>query len=196
LHAIARADVAVDIFTLDTGRIFPETLETIETSEQHYGRKIALVTPASADVEALTARDGVLGFRQSIAARKSCCHVRKVEPLGRRLAGAGAWITGMRRGQAATRTTVPFAAWDATLGLIKLSPLADWDSERLDAYLREHTVPVNTLHARGFPSIGCQPCTRAIRPGEDIRAGRWWWEAADGRECGLHTRPKAVATVL
>ena len=189
LHAIADTAVAVDVFTLDTGRLFPETLETLDASIRRYGVPIRVVTPEAPALEALVARDGVLGFRHSIDARKACCHVRKVAPLTRALAGAAGWITGLRQGQAATRTTVPFATWDANLGLIKVNPIADWSLDDLEAYLERHDVPVNALHAQGFPSIGCQPCTRAIKPGEDIRAGRWWWENADGRECGLHNRP-------
>lgn len=190
LHAIAASGRAFDVFTLDTGRHFPETLETLEASELRYGLKIRVVFPEAKDVEDLVARDGIMGFRQSIEARKACCDVRKVRPLNKALAGAAGWITGLRRDQAATRTHVPFAAWDAPHQLIKLNPIADWSLDRLEAYIADHDVPVNPLHAQGFPSIGCQPCTRAIRPGEDIRAGRWWWENEDGKECGLHNRPK------
>jgi phosphoadenosine phosphosulfate reductase len=134
-----------------------------------------------------------LGFRHAIEARKACCEVRKVRPLRRALAGAAAWITGLRRGQSAGRGEIAFAAWDAGEALIKVNPLADWSPERLNAYILANDIPVNALHARDFPSIGCQPCTRAIRPGEDIRAGRWWWENEDGKECGLHNRPRTLA---
>ena len=144
-------------------------------------------------MEALIARDGVLGFRNSIEARKACCHVRKVVPLKRPLAGAAGWVTGLRRGQSGGRADVPFAAWDEEFKLVKLNPIADWPLEKLEAYVEEHAIPVNPLHARGFPSIGCAPCTRAIQPGEDIRAGRWWWESDWGRECGLHNRPDRKA---
>jgi phosphoadenosine phosphosulfate reductase len=190
LHAIAVAGVEFDVFTLDTGRLFPETIETIERSERRYGLRIRVMAPEASDVERLVARDGIVGFRLSVGARKACCEVRKVRPLRRALAGAGSWITGLRRGQSAGRGSVPFAAWDGEHGLVKISPLADWTLERLEAYIAANDVPVNPLHARGFPSIGCQPCTRAIRPGEDVRAGRWWWEAEDGRECGLHAHPR------
>jgi phosphoadenosine phosphosulfate reductase len=186
LHAIAKGAIKADIFTLDTGRLFPETLGTLAVSELRYGLKIRVLAPAAADVEALVARDGVLGFRSSIEARKACCRVRKVLPLERALAGAEAWITGLRREQSAARADVPFAGWEPEHGLIKLNPLADWSRERLEAYVAANDIPVNPLHARGFLSIGCQPCTRALRPGEDIRAGRWWWESQDGKECGLH----------
>jgi len=190
LHAIAASGRGFDVFTLDTGRHFPETLETLEASELRYGLKIRVLFPDARDVEALVARDGIMGFRSSIDARKACCNVRKVRPLNRALAGAAGWITGLRREQSAGRAHVPFATWDGEHQLIKLNPIADWSLAQLDAYIGANQVPVNALHARGFPSIGCQPCTRAIRPGEDIRAGRWWWENEDGKECGLHNRPK------
>ena len=192
LHAIAKSEAAIDVFTLDTGRHFPETLETLATSEQRYGLAIRMLAPEAPDVEKLVARDGVLGFRSSIEARKACCRVRKVLPLNRGLDGAAGWITGMRRGQSSGRAAVPFASWDEEHELLKANPIADWSLERLEAYIAAHDIPVNPLHARGFPSIGCQPCTRAIRPGEDIRAGRWWWENQDGRECGLHARPASA----
>jgi phosphoadenosine phosphosulfate reductase len=194
LHAISRGGVPVDVFTLDTGRLFPENIETLAASESHFGLKIRVLAPERAATEALVARDGVLGFRSSIAARKACCDVRKVGPLTRALSGASGWITGLRQGQSPGRADVPFASWDATFGLIKINPLADWPLDHLEAYITAHDIPVNPLHARGFPSIGCQPCTRAIAPGEDIRAGRWWWEQDDGKECGLHNRSAAAAT--
>ena len=193
LHAIARIAADIDVVTLDTGRHFPETLDTLERSERRYGLRIRVVAPDATELEALVARDGVLGFRHAIEARKACCDVRKVRPLRRALAGAAAWITGLRRGQSAGRGEIAFAAWDAGEALIKVNPLADWSLEQLNAYILANDIPVNPLHARGFPSIGCQPCTRAIRPGEDIRAGRWWWESEDGKECGLHNRPRAPA---
>jgi phosphoadenosine phosphosulfate reductase len=193
LHGIAQSGAAVDVFTLDTGRHFPETLETLERSERRYGIRIRLVAPVADELEQLVARDGVFGFRLSVEGRKACCDVRKVRPLRRALEGAAAWLTGLRRGQSATRARVPLAEWDAGVGLIKLNLIADWTLERVKAYLTEHEIPINPLHTRGFPSIGCQPCTRAIRPGEDSRAGRWWWENDDGKECGLHNG-RAVST--
>jgi len=165
-------------------------LDTIEASERRYGVNIRVVAPDAAEAEVLVRRDGINGFRYSVEGRKACCEVRKVAPLRRALKGAEVWVTGLRRGQSAGRGTVRFVEFDADLGLIKASPLADWSLERIETYVREHDIPVNALHAKGFPSIGCQPCTRAIRPGEDIRAGRWWWENEDGRECGLHNRPR------
>jgi len=190
LHAIAAAGATIGVFTLDTGRLFPETIDTIAQSEQRYGLGIRVVAPEAPEVEALVARDGVMGFRLAIEARKACCEVRKVRPLKRALAGAGSWITGLRRSQSTGRGGVPFAAWDADYRLVKINPLADWTLDRLEAYVTDNDVPVNPLHAKGFPSIGCQPCTRAIRPGEDVRAGRWWWENEDGKECGLHANPQ------
>lgn len=191
LHAIASLPPAarhrIDVFTLDTGRLFPETLETIEESERKLGISIRVVAPVAEDVEALIARDGILGFRTSVDARKACCNVRKVLPLEKALMGAGGWITGLRRQQSAGRGEILFAEADGARRLIKVNPIADWTLERLESYVAEHDVPVNPLHARGFPSIGCQTCTRAIRPGEDQRAGRWWWENEDGKECGLHS---------
>jgi phosphoadenosine phosphosulfate reductase len=192
LHAIATAGAEVDVFTLDTGRLFAETIDTIVRSEQRYGLRIRVVAPEAADVETLVARDGIMGFRLSVEARKACCEVRKVRPLRRALAGAGTWITGLRRGQSAGRGAVPFAAWDPERRLVKINPLADWPLDRLEAYIAANDVPVNPLHAQGFPSIGCQPCTRAIRAGEDVRAGRWWWENEDGKECGLHAGPRRL----
>ncbi|MEO1280577.1 MAG: phosphoadenylyl-sulfate reductase [Pseudomonadota bacterium] len=198
LHALNDAAIDVDVFTLDTGRHFPETLDVLDRSNLRYGRKlgpIRVVVPEADETEALVARDGVFGFRGSIEARKACCDVRKVRPLNKALKDAAVWLTGLRRAQSAGRGGVPFAEFDAELGLIKVNPLADWSLDWLEAYIAQHSVPVNDLHSKGYPSIGCQPCTRAIEPGEDIRAGRWWWENEDGKECGLHSpnRPQAGA---
>ncbi len=193
LHAIAESGAPIDVFTLDTGRLFAETVDTIAESEARFGIKIRVLAPEAGEVEALVARDGVLGFRNSIEARKACCHVRKVVLLKRGIEGAAGWVTGLRRGQSGGRADMPFAAWDEEFKLVKLNPIADWPLETLEAYVEQHAIPVNALHAKGFPSIGCEPCTRAIRPGEDIRAGRWWWENESGRECGLHNRPRVGA---
>jgi phosphoadenosine phosphosulfate reductase len=187
--AIARSEADIHLVTLDTGRHFPETLETIQATELRYGLKIRVVYPDKADVEALVARDGMFGFRDAIENRKACCHVRKVVPLNLALQGASAWITGMRRDQSGGRAETAFAEVDAERPLIKVNPLADWSLDDIEEFVKTNGVPVNALHAQGFPSIGCQPCTRAIQPGEDIRAGRWWWENEDGKECGLHNRP-------
>lgn len=189
LHGIATAKAHIDVFTLETGRHFPETLDTLDASIQRYDIPIRITAPDATELVALVARDGINGFRHSVDNRKACCDVRKVRPLNRALHGATGWITGLRREQSAGRGAIPFAEHDAATGMIKLNPLADWSLSQLERYIEAHAIPVNALHARGFPSIGCQPCTRAIRPGEDIRAGRWWWENDDGKECGLHNRP-------
>lgn len=186
LHAIAEAGADIDVFMLDTGRHFEATYDTVAASEARYGLKVRIVAPDTAELQALVARDGVQGFRTSIEARKACCDVRKVRPLLRALAGASAWITGLRRGQSMARNDIPFARRDAETATIKLAPLADWTLGDVQGYIAANRIPVNALHERGFPSIGCEPCTRAIRPGEDMRAGRWWWENDDGKECGLH----------
>jgi phosphoadenosine phosphosulfate reductase len=188
LHAIAASGANVDVFTLDTGRLFPEVLETLELSEARYGLRIRLVVPDAAEVEELVARDGVAGFRQSVQARKACCEVRKVRPLARALKGAAGWITGLRQEQSEARAAVPLAVWDGDRALIKVNPVADWTAERLNAYVQGHNIPFNPLHAKGYPSIGCQPCTRPVKPGEHPRAGRWWWEHDGPQECGLHGR--------
>lgn len=193
LHAIAKATPEFDVFTLDTGRHFPETLQTLEDSENVYGIKIRVMFPDAKDVEELVARDGVFGFRNSVENRKTCCDIRKVRPLNRAVAGAKGWITGLRREQSAGRAEVPFASWDSEHELIKINPIADWTLEQLEAFVADNAIPINALHAQGYPSIGCQPCTRAIRPGEDVRAGRWWWEAKEnGQECGLHSGPVSL----
>ncbi len=189
VHAIAASGAGIDVFTLDTGRHFPETLETLDESERRYGLNIRVVAPDADELEALVARDGINGFRLAVENRKACCEVRKVRPLKRVLAGAQGWITGLRRSQSTERTETPFAEWDQAHGLIKVNPITDWSLEQLEAYIAANNVPINPLHAKGFPSIGCQPCTRAIKAGEDLRAGRWWWENEDGKECGLHNRP-------
>jgi phosphoadenosine phosphosulfate reductase len=188
LHAIAASGAKVDVFTLDTGRLFPEVLETLELSEARYGLRIRFVVPEAQEVEELVARDGVAGFRQSVEARKACCEVRKVRPLARALKGAAGWITGLRQEQSEARAASPLALWDGDRALIKVNPVADWTAERLNAYVRGHNIPLNPLHAKGYPSIGCQPCTRAVKPGEHPRAGRWWWEHDGAQECGLHAR--------
>ncbi|MCH9809008.1 MAG: phosphoadenylyl-sulfate reductase [Alphaproteobacteria bacterium] len=192
LHAIVASGVEVDVFTLDTGRHFPETLKTLKATEEHFGIKIQVMEPEAKDIEELIARDGEFGFRTSVEARKRCCEVRKVIPLNRALKGAAAWITGLRREQSAGRANVPFASWNVNPDLYKINPLADWSEADLEAYIRANNIPVNPLHAEGFASIGCQPCTRAVAPGEDLRAGRWWWENEDGKECGLHNRPREL----
>ena len=194
-HAIALAGKTIDIFTLDTGRHFPETLDTLFETEARYGIKIRVMFPDTAEAEELVSNDGIYGFRYSVDARKACCEIRKVRPLNRALNGAAAWITGLRREQSQGRAAVPFAAYDSAQKIIKLNPIADWTLAQLESYVAANEIPVNPLHAKGFPSIGCQPCTRAIAPGEDIRAGRWWWENENGKECGLHVAPAGTSKV-
>ena len=190
-HVIFRAglDVHVEIVTLDTGRLFPETYDLWAQTEDHYGRRISSVSPDRAGLEALVSAQGINGFRHSVEARKACCDIRKVEPLGRALAGAAGWITGLRAEQSAFRAAVPLAVQDNGYGLIKVNPLADWNRQDLVQYVADNAIPYNALHDQGFPSIGCAPCTRAVCLGEPERAGRWWWELESKKECGLHLVP-------
>ncbi|MFN3171462.1 MAG: phosphoadenylyl-sulfate reductase [Hyphomicrobiales bacterium] len=177
---------AIQVVTLQTGRLFPETLDLLKTTEQRYSVAIKRFEPETSDVEAYVSTYGLNGFYESVEARKACCHARKVVPLAKALDGADAWVTGLRRDQSDNRKAIPFAEWDEARGLIKLNPLADLSSEGLNALLTARDVPTNPLHARGYPSIGCEPCTRAIKPGKPERAGRWWWEQESRQECGLH----------
>lgn len=185
-HLVAAAGLDIEIATLDTGRLFPSTYQLWRDTEARYGLTIRGFAPDPRNVEAYVDRNGLDGFYESKDARVACCNIRKVEPLGRALAGAEAWVTGLRADQSAARDAVPLAAWDSGQGLIKVSPLFDWSRDRVAEFADVEEVPVNPLHARGYPSIGCEPCTRAIRPGEPERAGRWWWENDSQRECGLH----------
>jgi phosphoadenosine phosphosulfate reductase len=185
-HLIFENALDIEVATLDTGRFFAETYTLWAETEMRYGRRIRGVFPEREAVEALLADQGINGFMLSQEARKACCHVRKVAPLKRLLAGASAWVTGLRAGQSQNRNGMAYSEFDPAFGLLKVNPLIDWDRATIDAFVARYAVPVNPLHAQGFPSIGCQPCTRAIRPGEDERAGRWWWETDKARECGLH----------
>jgi phosphoadenosine phosphosulfate reductase len=183
---IFREGLDIGVFSLDTGRLPEETHALIAASEARYGRRIDIIYPRHEVVAQTVAVHGINGFYDSVEARKACCHARKVEPLQRALAGKQAWITGLRAAQAATRTELKVMAWDKANELVKFSPLADWSEREVWVYLRANDVPYNKLHDRSYPSIGCAPCTRAIQPGEDIRAGRWWWETPEQKECGLH----------
>jgi phosphoadenosine phosphosulfate reductase len=175
------------IFTLDTGRLPAETYEVMERVRDRYGLAIEVHFPERNSVEDLEREKGFYSFRASIEERKRCCGVRKLVPLGRALSGLDAWITGLRREQAVTRASVPVVETDPSHGgIVKVNPLASWSEAQVWDYVREKDVPYNRLHDQGYPSIGCAPCTRAIRPGEDVRAGRWWWESPDQKECGLH----------
>jgi bifunctional enzyme CysN/CysC len=185
LHLLAEQDI--DVVTLDTGRLFPETHALWEQAERRYGRRIRAIHPRHDDLEALIERQGINGFYESRQARTACCAVRKVEPLNRALAGARAWIAGLRADQSANRQDMALVTAETDRGLIKLNPLFDWTRDQLLAFVSAHAIPVNPLHAKGFASIGCAPCTRAIAPGEPERAGRWWWEDESKKECGLHT---------
>jgi phosphoadenosine phosphosulfate reductase len=182
----------IEVFTIDTGRLHEETYELLERLQHRYQRRIRVVCPDAVALERLIARQGVNGFYGSLEARLECCRVRKVEPFRRAIAGFPAWITGVRREQSAGRAHGQVLEWDAEHGLYKLSPLLDWSEEQVWQYIRLHRLPYNSLHDRSFSSIGCSPCTRAIQPGESRRAGRWWWERPESRECGLQARTSPV----
>lgn len=185
---IFAAGLPIEVFTLDTGRLPNETYALLDAIAARYGKRLRIVFPRADAVEAYVAEHGVNGFYGSVELRNKCCQIRKIEPLRRALAGKRAWITGMRREQSVTRSDLAVASFDIANGLMKFNPLADWSDEEVWGYIRTHAVPYNALHDRGYLSIGCAPCTRAVAPGEDIRAGRWWWENSETRECGLHAR--------
>lgn len=188
----ARHAPRLRVFTLDTGRLHPETYEVMEEVRRRYGIRIESAFPKRAAVEALVREKGQFSFRRSIEERKECCAIRKVEPLRRALEGRSAWVTGLRREQASTRAAVQIVELDDDHGgIAKVNPLAAWSEAQVLDYARAHEVPINALHARGFASIGCAPCTRAVAPGEESRAGRWWWEAPEHKECGIHLRAGA-----
>jgi len=191
-HAIYDGGLALEVFTLDTGRLHAETLGMLDAVRARYGRDITVCRPDAQAVQAHVQMHGAYAFYESVELRKACCQIRKVEPLKRALAGRGAWITGQRRAQAATRGELPEAEQDAVFGLYKYNPLADWSEEDVWHVIRALDIPYNPLHDQGYPSIGCDPCTRAVRPGEDVRAGRWWWESSDSKECGLHAGNRVI----
>jgi phosphoadenosine phosphosulfate reductase len=187
----ARHAPSLRVFTLDTGRLPPETYEVMEEVRRRYGLAIETQFPDREAVETLEREQGYFSFRLSVAQRKECCAIRKVAPLSRALQGRAAWLTGLRREQAVTRAALlPVEIDAANGGIAKLSPLAGWSEAQVWAHIRANALPYNALHDRGYPSIGCAPCTRAIQPGEDVRAGRWWWEAPEHKECGLHDRKR------
>lgn len=183
---ILKNKLPIGIFSLETGRLHKETLAVLDQVKAHYGYDIALFRPQTELVDAYVAANGLNAFYDSIEMRRECCRVRKVEPLGRALLGNKAWITGQRRAQSATRSDLRVEEDDPAHFMTKFNPLADWSEENVWEYIRANEVPYNALHDRGYPSIGCEPCTRAIQPGEDVRAGRWWWENPESKECGLH----------
>ena len=193
LDLVARDGLMIDIFTLDTGRLPKQTHALMADVRRRYGLDIATYSPWPESVDAYVADHGIDGFYTGLEQRKACCAIRKVEPLGRALARKRGWITGLRREQSESRAEVLEAALDPTFGIWKFNPLVDWSEEDVWSYLRDNRVPYNELHERGYPSIGCEPCPRAVRPGEHPRAGRWWWEQDGSRkECGLHQIPVTV----
>jgi phosphoadenosine phosphosulfate reductase len=187
MHIIAKHAPNIRVFTLDTGRLNDETYQVMESTRFKYpDMPIEVMFPDAAKVEALTREKGFFSFRESVELRKECCAIRKVQPLKRALSDASAWMTGLRRDQSVTRTDTPVIEWDEGNGMIKVNPLIDWTNDDVWAYIRANNLPYNKLHDQHYPSIGCAPCTRAVKPGEDIRAGRWWWENPEYKECGLH----------
>ena len=188
---LVKLEPKIRVFTLDTGRLNEETYEVMDKVRRKYSIQIESYFPDSQKVEKLEREKGFYSFRESIENRKECCGIRKVEPLNRALKGLEAWFTGIRREQSVTRTTIQKIEKDETHeGLIKINPLADWSEEDVWNYIKKNGVPYNRLHDQGYRSIGCSPCTRAVKPGEDVRAGRWWWESEEHKECGIHLPKK------
>lgn len=187
-HMLAGIDKQTSIFTLDTGRLFPETLDLIDKTNKRYGINIKVYFPDAGMVESMVNEKGINLFYESVKNRVQCCNVRKILPMKRALEGATAWISGLRNEQSVTRKNVDLIDWDDKFGLIKISPLIHWTEKQIWDYIQQHKVPYNKLHDSGYPSIGCQPCTRPVAPGDDIRAGRWWWEQPELKECGLHKK--------
>ena len=183
---ILRGKLPIGIFTLETGRLHAETLAVLASIRETYGYEVELFRPQPEAVAQYVQQNGLNAFYDSVDLRKECCRIRKVEPLQRALSGKQAWLTGQRRSQSSTRAALDVQEYDAAHGLAKFNPLADWSEEDVWHYIRSNKVPYNALHDKGYPSIGCEPCTRAIQPGEDVRAGRWWWENPESKECGLH----------
>ncbi len=192
-HFIFENELPIQVFTLDTGRLFPETYATWSRTVERYGRPIEAYYPDAQALQAFVSAKGPNSFYESVDNRKSCCHIRKVEPLNRALAGQSVWITGIRAEQSPNRLDMSDIEWDAAHELIKFHPIFDWTYEEVQAFVNKNGIPYNPLHDKGFVSIGCAPCTRAIRPGEDFRAGRWWWEDASKKECGLHVVEQALS---
>lgn len=176
----------IEVFTLDTGRLFPETYEVWDKTNLKFGNKIKPFYPEAANIEKYVSDNGINGFYNSVDLRKECCNIRKVQPLNRALQGANVWITGLRAEQSPNRQTMKLVEWDQAHQLYKFNPLMNWSTEEVVEYLQKKGIPYNALHHKGFISIGCAPCTRAVKEGEDFRAGRWWWEDQSKKECGLH----------
>ena len=185
-HAIFAHKLPVRVFTLDTGRLFEETQSLLAATRERLGASIEVYTPDATHLQEFLTAKGPNSFYESVENRLECCRIRKVEPLKRALVGAKVWITGIRREQSNNRATLPMEEFDADHQVLKFHPLLDWTEAQLDEYIARHNIPINRLHAKGFPSIGCAPCTRAVKPGEDLRSGRWWWENPNKKECGLH----------
>jgi len=187
---IFRRNLDIEIFTLDTGRLHEQTYQLLEQIQRQYNKLLKVQYPEARAIEHFVQEQGINAFYDNVDARKTCCRIRKVEPLKRALLGKKAWVTGLRREQSVTRDALQASEWDANFGLFKLNPLCDWSEQDAWQYIRHYKVPYNALHDQHFPSIGCSPCTRAIHDGEDIRAGRWWWEDPKNKECGLHAETK------
>lgn len=185
-HMIFANDIPIKVFTLETGRLFPETYYTWNRTMEIYGKPIHAYFPDSQLIQEMVSKKGPSSFYESVENRKECCYIRKIEPLKRALAGNRCWITGIRSEQSANRHDMENVEWDDQNQLIKFHPLFDWTLEDVKAYVKANNIPYNPLHDKGFPSIGCAPCTRAVQEGEDFRAGRWWWEDQSKKECGLH----------
>lgn len=190
--AIANHGRSIEVVTLQTGRLFSETLELIKTTRELYGIDINEYDPEKSDIENYVETYGMDGFYESVEARKACCNIRKIIPLNKALENTDAWITGLRREQSFNRTTTPMAEWDEARKIMKFNPLADWTTPDVKDAIAANDIPINPLHGRNYPSIGCAPCTRAIKPGEPERAGRWWWEHDGSQECGLHPTQKSA----
>lgn len=184
-HFIAEKKLPVDLITLDTGRLFNETLETFEKTEKKYGKIVKVLFPEAKDVEAYVSKNGINAFYNSVDLRKECCSIRKIKPLERGLKGYGIWVTGLRADQSDNRSHMNFFEWDSRFNIVKVNPLLRWTFKQVMDFIHTNFIPYNLLHDKGFVSIGCAPCTRAIQEGEDFRAGRWWWESSK-KECGLH----------
>ena len=184
--AISKTKTSIALFTLATGRLHQETVDMAKTTEDHYGLRIDKIYPDEDDVDAFVDQYGMNGFYDGEEAKKACCGARKIKPLNAALIGADAWLTGQRREQSTTRTELHFEEMDEARGIAKFNPLYDWTESDIWAYIKQENVPIHPLHLKGYPSIGCEPCTRQVKQGEDIRAGRWWWLQSDSKECGLH----------
>ena len=187
-YLLSQINKDVRIFTLDTGRLFPETIDLIDKTNKLYDINISVYFPEFSQVEKMVNSKGINLFYESIENREECCHIRKIIPMKRALKGVKAWVSGLRSEQSVTRQDLSVVSWDEKFELVKINPLLNWTETQLWDFIKIHDIPYNELHDKGYPSIGCQPCTRAVEPGEDVRGGRWWWEMPENKECGLHKR--------